>query len=562
MQADCNAAIASCNEVRQDGEVGRDDVQQQSDKRNTRLVFKGQPGQVGFKRRVALASAMLTQPNDQIFDKKAGKCKLYQRVTVSLNQDNLFHDQLKLTATRDKWYEVVKIADGIIERGEEQYIKLAQNGGQALSELDKIYLEVANRKAAWLKSNHAARAQASSGAALHAEPVEFNRGQGNRPTSTSSSTSSLGSMPTSDTRMDEIPPMDNVHVDGLTVTEEQMVPASSSLNIPAPFSQPTVTLPLSPSSGRVARQGSVQRSKINLALTLDRQAMRNDWKDILRVLLDMRQSAAKMQSELDLAREKIRADAELERAKIMAEMELERAKTKAKCRMERLKKHAEVEKYKYKIRILELVLEWHAKGLNPEMLQAKVTDRPSSESCIRCKLEVRCSYLSELIESRCRRGPPVSPGRTGTGYGPGASGYPIARGSRWGWGALSDNRQPGNGTCVGGGPQHWHPPLSEAGSAAIRRGTTGDTTVAINITARLRLKLATRRHRPASDRTVGNVTEWPLPSVTRTPAGQSPGAPARAIIKLACTVGNPHPPSPFLSSPILYEPVPGISSGL
>eukprot|EP00960_Hanusia_phi_P032713 750017-Hanusia_phi.AAC.1 len=124
---------------------------------NSRLNFKRQPGQDGFKRRVVLAEAMLSYCPDKIFGTK-DKLQLYTEVTTNLNKtEQIFCGQLKTTTTRDKWLEVMKVVDDIIKGGEEKYIRATSNGRGTPDDLDRIHLRIAKMKSEWMKACHQAR---------------------------------------------------------------------------------------------------------------------------------------------------------------------------------------------------------------------------------------------------------------------------------------------------------------------------------------------------------------------------------------------------------------------
>jgi len=66
-----------------------------------------------------------------------------------LNNSPAWSGQLKYSTLETKWRAVVKKVDSIIEGGEERHIRLSQNGGKDMSELDQLYLDLARKTKAW-----------------------------------------------------------------------------------------------------------------------------------------------------------------------------------------------------------------------------------------------------------------------------------------------------------------------------------------------------------------------------------------------------------------------------
>ena len=133
-----------------------------------RLSFKGNPGQDGYKRLVMIVAAMVTCPPNKLFGSNKEKKNVHRDVTDALNQDPLFDGCLKESTTRDKFQDAVKEANSIIQKGEEGHIKRAQNGGDAMSELDELYLQLSRMKRRWEQKCHQQRAIA------HAEEEDTN----------------------------------------------------------------------------------------------------------------------------------------------------------------------------------------------------------------------------------------------------------------------------------------------------------------------------------------------------------------------------------------------------
>ncbi|EKX48181.1 hypothetical protein GUITHDRAFT_106256 [Guillardia theta CCMP2712] len=77
------------------------------------------------------------------------KENVHRDVTDALNQDPLFDGCLKESTTRDKFQDAVKEANSIIQKGEKGHIKRAQNGGDAMSEIDELYLQLSRMKRRW-----------------------------------------------------------------------------------------------------------------------------------------------------------------------------------------------------------------------------------------------------------------------------------------------------------------------------------------------------------------------------------------------------------------------------
>jgi len=61
-----------------------------------------------------------------------------------LNSLPVFKGTLKIATLKDRWRKAEKIAEDIMG-DEEKFLKLAQNGGKALSKLDSLYLNLAKR---------------------------------------------------------------------------------------------------------------------------------------------------------------------------------------------------------------------------------------------------------------------------------------------------------------------------------------------------------------------------------------------------------------------------------
>jgi len=127
-----------------------------------RLSFRGSPGQDGYKRLVMIVAAMVTCPPNKLFGSKKDKKNVHRDVTDALNQDPLFDGCLKESTTREKFQDAVKEANSIIQNGEEGHIKRAQNGGDAMSELDELYLQLSRIKRRWEQKCDQERALANA----------------------------------------------------------------------------------------------------------------------------------------------------------------------------------------------------------------------------------------------------------------------------------------------------------------------------------------------------------------------------------------------------------------
>jgi len=77
------------------------------------------------------------------------KGKVLKAILDPLNNGEVFQGTLKMSTLENKWRAIAKKAESIIEGGEERFIKLAQNGGRDLSELDQLYLDLARKTKAW-----------------------------------------------------------------------------------------------------------------------------------------------------------------------------------------------------------------------------------------------------------------------------------------------------------------------------------------------------------------------------------------------------------------------------
>ena len=81
----------------------------------------------------------------QIFD-WGQKAKVLEASSclAPLNSLQVFKGTLKIATLKDRWRKAEKIAEDIMG-DEEKFLKLAQNGGKALSELDSMYFSLAKK---------------------------------------------------------------------------------------------------------------------------------------------------------------------------------------------------------------------------------------------------------------------------------------------------------------------------------------------------------------------------------------------------------------------------------
>jgi hypothetical protein len=107
-----------------------------------RLSFKGNPGNIGFQRRLEIVKAVLAHPMEN-FMKKGKRTETFKKVCNALNPSDIFAGQLRWEQVQDKFKEGEDQAEAIIDQGEERWIKLRENGGSQMNELDQLYMDLA-----------------------------------------------------------------------------------------------------------------------------------------------------------------------------------------------------------------------------------------------------------------------------------------------------------------------------------------------------------------------------------------------------------------------------------
>ncbi|EKX32805.1 hypothetical protein GUITHDRAFT_120997 [Guillardia theta CCMP2712] len=349
------------------------------------MSFKGLPGQDGFKRLVMIVTAMMGIPASKLFGTCKDKRNLYRDATDALNGDPLFAGALKSNTTRDKWHNTMTIVDSIIDGGEEQFIKRAQNGGNAMNELDKLYLEIARIKRPFVQ--RAADAKAKKNAE---KQDSTERLQCVMKTVEKRTNASFDFTTAVDDVMDEIRP-----VDGSSTSS----PASQSgvqqqLNANEPEGSPE-NAPDEPSSslGRGHNKGSQKRAKYNPGLHLDRKKEEDKLTDSFYNVIDalhkttgeMTRSNAQEQDQQE-RKERIRmleAERELEQQKtrtIEAEKDLEKQRT---CKLEA---HKDLEKqrsatFQQQLEVLKMMALCADKGMPvpPNLMTMPTTGDTSNE---------------------------------------------------------------------------------------------------------------------------------------------------------------------------------------
>ena len=107
-----------------------------------RLSFKGNPGDPGFQRKVDIVKSVMGHPIANYMS-RGKRTETFKKVCNALNVSDLFQGALKWEQVRDKFKEAEDEADAMLSQGEEQWLKLRQNGGASLNELDELYVDLA-----------------------------------------------------------------------------------------------------------------------------------------------------------------------------------------------------------------------------------------------------------------------------------------------------------------------------------------------------------------------------------------------------------------------------------
>jgi len=135
-------------ESEESGDKAEKDGSMQGFRKGPRLSFKGNPGEVGFQRRIDIVKAVMGHPVAK-YMARGQRTETFKKVCIVLNFSDNFQGQLKWEQVRDKFKEAEDQADAIISHGEEKWIKLRQNGSCALNELDELYVDLAGNIKEW-----------------------------------------------------------------------------------------------------------------------------------------------------------------------------------------------------------------------------------------------------------------------------------------------------------------------------------------------------------------------------------------------------------------------------
>lgn len=111
-----------------------------SSTRENRIQYRG--ANEAEQRMVEIVKAAMGYNKDKIWE-WGNKQKVLKEILEPLNQLEIFKGSLKTSTLQTKWLDVQKKAESIIQGGEERFIRLAQNGGNEMSELDTLYLDLA-----------------------------------------------------------------------------------------------------------------------------------------------------------------------------------------------------------------------------------------------------------------------------------------------------------------------------------------------------------------------------------------------------------------------------------
>jgi len=95
------------------------------------------------ERQIEILKTVMAHKNGLIFE-WGKKAKVLDACLQPLNALPIFGGMLKSSTLGTRWRKAEKIAEEIIA-DEEQFVKLAQNGGKEMSELDKLYMLLAKR---------------------------------------------------------------------------------------------------------------------------------------------------------------------------------------------------------------------------------------------------------------------------------------------------------------------------------------------------------------------------------------------------------------------------------
>ena len=98
---------------------------------------------VSEMRQVEILKTVVQYKNGQIFE-WGHKAKVLEECLGPLNSLEIFNGSMKLSTLKERWRKAEKIAEGIIA-DEEKFVKLSQNGGKDMTELDTLYLNLAQR---------------------------------------------------------------------------------------------------------------------------------------------------------------------------------------------------------------------------------------------------------------------------------------------------------------------------------------------------------------------------------------------------------------------------------
>ena len=126
------------------GESHEQSGESQQPEKNTHIGGAGMSVNDSEKRQIEIVKTLFQYKAGQIFE-WGQKEKTLKDVLAPLNESETFGGNLKLGTLKDRWRKAEKHAEDIITQGEEKFVKLNQNGGRELSELNQLYLELAAR---------------------------------------------------------------------------------------------------------------------------------------------------------------------------------------------------------------------------------------------------------------------------------------------------------------------------------------------------------------------------------------------------------------------------------
>jgi len=119
------------------------------------------------QRQIEILKTVVQHNNGQIFE-WGHKAKVLEQCLEPLNQLPIFNGTLKINTLKDRWRKAEKTAEDIMANPE-KFVKLTENGGKDMSELEKLYFQVAQRLKLHkdAKENEKAQSEANTTDAQH-----------------------------------------------------------------------------------------------------------------------------------------------------------------------------------------------------------------------------------------------------------------------------------------------------------------------------------------------------------------------------------------------------------